>query len=292
LLLNRTVALIAAGYHAQVLINPGSSLLFLLEAGTHRRQILKHLGGNDWKAGNTPYSTSQLLTLLHAEPERISPNALLRPLFQDTILPTAAYIGGPAEVAYFAQSEVLYRAIPIHGQTRLTPILPRFTATLIEPAIAKAMAKDEVTLPDVFAAITPEALALRLGARAMPIEGKRRIASAGNALDAELSALTGYLATIDASLGRSALISASKMRYQMNRLRRMVATFEVQKDASLRKHADAIARHLYPHGHPQERLIAGVWFLAQSGGEFGEPLIDLLVHHAGEMCLGHAVISI
>jgi uncharacterized protein YllA (UPF0747 family) len=132
------------------------------------------------------------------------------------------------------------------------------------------------------------ALALRLGARAMPIEGKRRIAAAGNALDAELSALTSYLAEVDASLGRSANVSASKMRYQMNRLRRMAATFEVQKEASLRKHAAAMMLHLFPDGHPQERVLGGIWFLAQAGDE----LIDRLVLGAGEMCLGHSVVRI
>ena len=51
----------------------------------------------------------------------------------------------------------------------------------------------------------------------MPIEGKRKLALVGNAMDAELTALTHYLSSMDESLGRSATVSASKMRYQMNR---------------------------------------------------------------------------
>ena len=80
---------------------------------------------------------------MHA-PERLSPNALLRAVFQDTILPTTAYIGGPAEVAYFAQSAVIYQRI----LGRITPILPRLSATLIEPAIGAVMAQHEVSLTD------------------------------------------------------------------------------------------------------------------------------------------------
>jgi uncharacterized protein YllA (UPF0747 family) len=57
------------------------------------------------------YSTDELLGILASEPERVSPSALLRPVFQDQILPTSAYIGGPAEIAYFAQSAVLYERI-------------------------------------------------------------------------------------------------------------------------------------------------------------------------------------
>jgi uncharacterized protein YllA (UPF0747 family) len=248
--------------------------------------LLRHASGQ-WKAGSRVLSESELFGILEEAPERVSPNALLRPVFQDAILPTAAYVGGPAEVAYFAQSAVLYERL----LGRLTPVLPRFSATLIEPAIATVMAKDEVTLKDVFEAKTVETLTQRLGARAMPIEGKRKLAAVGNAMDAELGALTGYLESLDASLGRSAQVSASKMRYQMNRLRRMAATFETQKNASLAKHAQAMMHHLFPEGHPQDRVIGGVWFLAQFG-EGWDGLIDRLVAEAGSMCLGHAVIRI
>jgi bacillithiol biosynthesis cysteine-adding enzyme BshC len=283
-LLERTKELEAAGYHAQVLVKPGASLLFLVDAETGERQALRRLADGTWKAGARSYAEAELLEVLEAEPERVSPNALLRPVFQDTILPAAAYVGGPAEIAYFAQSAVLYEGI----LGRLTPVLPRFSATLIEPAIAAVMAKDEVSLKDVFETRTAEALTQRLGARAMPIEGKRRLAAVGNAMDAELQALTGYLESVDESLGRSAQVSASKMRYQMNRLRRMAATFEVQKEASLEKHARAMMNHLFPDGHPQERVIGGVWFVAQAG----EGLIDRLVDEAGKMCLGHGVVRI
>jgi bacillithiol biosynthesis cysteine-adding enzyme BshC len=285
-LLERTSALEGNGYHAQVLVKAGHSLLFLVDAETGERLALRRTG-EVWKAGAKSYSTLELLGILESHPERLSPNALLRPVFQDAILPTAAYIGGPAEIAYFAQSAVLYERIV----GRLTPVLPRFSATLIEPAIGAVMARDEVSLEDVFSAKTVDELTLRLGARAMPIEGKRKLAAVGNAMDAELGALTGYLATLDQSLGRSALVSASKMRYQMNRLRRMAATFETQKEASLRKHAEAMVLHLFPDEHPQERVIAGVWFLAQAGDGLGE-FVARLVSEAGEMCLGHSVVRL
>jgi bacillithiol biosynthesis cysteine-adding enzyme BshC len=283
-LLERTRELEQAGYHAQVLVVPGHSLLFLLHAETGARQPLRRTPEGTWKAGGRGYTTAELLEILDSTPQRLSPNALLRPVFQDTILPVAAYIGGPAEIAYFAQSEVLYRAI----LDRLTPILPRLSATLLEPAIAAMMDRHEVQLADLFAAKTAEALAQRLGARAMPIEGKRRLAAAGNALDAELTALTEYLGALDPSLGRSATISGNKMRYQMNRLRRMAATFEIQKDASLRKHANSLMLQLFPGGHPQERVIGGAWFLARSGTS----LIDRLVEEAANMCVGHTIIRL
>jgi bacillithiol biosynthesis cysteine-adding enzyme BshC len=281
-LLARTAELEDAGYHAQVLVKSNASLLFLIDDATGERLALRRLADGAWKAGSRSCSTAELLAILEAAPERISPNALLRPVFQDTILPTTAYIGGPAEVAYFAQSAVLYERI----LGAITPVLPRLTATLVEPAIGELMRQHEVSLPDVLT--TPEALAQRLGARAMPIEAKRKIAAVGNAMDAELTVLTEYLSAMDASLGRAAGVSASKMRYQMNRLRRMAATFELQKEASLRKHADALTLNLFPNAHPQERLLGGVWFLARNG----EGLIDKLVDEAKSLCPGHVVVRL
>lgn len=283
-LLARSKELEAAGYHAQVLVKQGASLLFLLDEQTGARQLLRHTSEGAWKAGNGSFTQAELLGILKSTPERISPNALLRPVFQDAILPTAAYIGGPAEIAYFAQSAILYEKILGH----VTPILPRFSATLIEPAVGAVMARDEVSLKDVFEAKSVEALTQRLGARAMPIAGKRRLAAVGNAMENELGALTSYLESMDESLGRSAQVSASKMRYQMNRLRRMAATFETQKEASLERHAKALITHLFPGGHPQERVVGGVWFLAQGG----EELIGRLVEEAGRTCLGHSVVRI
>jgi len=138
----------------------------------------------------------------------------------------------------------------------------------------------------VLEAKTIEDLALSLGARAMPIEGKRKIAAVGNAMDAELTALTEYMTAMSADLGRAAGVSASKMRYQLNRLRRMAANFELQKQASLNKHAAAIMLSLYPEGHLQERLLGGVWFLAR----YGDALPTLLVDHASQECPGHRVV--
>lgn len=277
----RSKDLVTDGYHAQVLVAPDASLLFLEDDATIERQALKRLPEGGWKAGRAMYSTADLLAILESTPERISPNALLRPIFQDTILPTAAYVGGPAEIAYFAQSAVLYEAI----LGRITPVLPRLSATLIEPSIAVIMDRHEVSLPD--AMTTGEALAQRLGARAMPIDGKRKLAAVGNAMDAELSALTEYMTAMDASLGRSAGVAGNKMRYQMNRLRRMAATFELEKEASLRKRANALTLHLFPGGHPQERILGGVWFLAQDEG-----LVARLVREAENLCPGHFAVRL
>jgi bacillithiol biosynthesis cysteine-adding enzyme BshC len=281
-LIARSEELVREGYHAQVMVAEGASLLFLVDEETGERVALRRPAEGQWKAGGHLYTSEDLIAILEKSPERLSPNALLRPVFQDTLLPTAAYVGGPAEIAYFAQSAVLYERI----LGRITPVLPRLSATLIEPAIAAVMNKDEVQLPD--AMTTADELAQRLGARAMPIPLKRKLAAVGNALETELEGLKEYLSGMDVSLGTAAASSGSKMLYQMNRLRRMAATYELQKEASLRKHAEAITLNVFPGGHPQERVLAGVWFLAR----YGDGLIERLVGVAGNQCPGHVVLKL
>lgn len=277
-LLERSQQLADDGYHAQVLVNEDASLLFLITEDGQRLPLRRKAG--EWKAGARTYSEDELLAILEAEPERLSPNALLRPLFQDVLLPTSAYIGGPAEIAYFAQCEVLYKRI----LGVMTPVLPRLSVTLIEPEIAAVMEQHELGLEDAMQSV--DDLAQKLAARAIPMEGKRRIAAAGNALNEELETLLTWMHRTDAGLGKSAEVAASKMRYQMNRLRRLAAHFQLEKETSLRKHAEAVVNHLCPHGTPQERLLNGVWFVAK----YGDGLAQLLVDNAEQECPGHRVL--
>lgn len=282
LLLERTRLLEERGYAAQVLVAEGGSLLFLIDDETGARQVLKRkddaAGQETWIAGRKQFSTAELLAILEAEPERLSPNALLRPVFQDSILPTAAYIGGPAEISYFAQSQVLYEAI----LGRTTPVLPRLSATLIEPAAAKILAQRKLSLQDVMAA-QPDELAQRLGAEILPEEGRQKLEAAGSALDSELKTVTEWMARLDAGLGKSAEVAAGKMRYQMDRLRRLASEYQLQKESSLRKHVDSLYLNLFPERHPQERVIGAVAFLARQG----EGLVSELVDLAGAECPGH-----
>ena len=290
-LVERNQALVAAGYHAQVAVPAQSSLLFLIDEKTGARTALKRTPPNShepsglWQAGRERYTTADLIGILEAAPERISPSALLRPLFQDHLLGTSLTIGGPAEIAYFAQSEVVYRRIAVRPGGRLTPSEPRFSATLIEPEIAELLRQHGLTLDRVFAE-TADSLTQLLAARVMPIEGKRKLAAAGNALDAELTPLLEWMRSLDAGLGRSAETAASKMRYQMNRLRRLAANFQIQKEESIRRHAEAISRALYPGGVLQERLHGAAYYF----GRYGFDLAEQLTTQASDNCAGHTSI--
>ena len=289
-LLDRNRELAAVGYHAQVAVGPQSSLLFLIDERTGARLALKRIAPSAqepaglWLAERQSFSTADLLGILDAEPERISPSALLRPVFQDFLLSTSAVVGGPAEIAYFAQSAVLYEEI----LGRVTPALPRFSATLIEPAIGELLRRHELTLERVFQE-TPASLAQLLAARSMPIEGKRKLAAAGTALDAELTTLLEWMGRLDAGLGRSAETAAGKMRYQMIRLRTLAANFQLQREASLGRHAEAICQALYPGGALQERLHGAAYYFARYGFDLAEELTAQAAV-AAATCPGHTAL--
>ena len=272
-LIDRNRELEAAGYHAQVAVGPQSSLLFLIDERTGARVALKRLAPSAeepdglWQAGRQSFSTADLLGILDAEPERISPSALLRPVFQDFLLSTSAIVGGPAEIAYFAQSAVLYERI----LGRVTPVLPRFSATLIEPKTGEVLRQHDLTLEQVFSETTAS-LAQLLAVRSMPVEGKQKLAGAGTALEAELAALLEWMLSLDAGLGQSAESAASKIRYQMSRLRRMAADFQLQREASLTRQAEAVSQALYPGGALQERVHGAAYYFARYGFGLAEEL--------------------
>jgi uncharacterized protein YllA (UPF0747 family) len=233
--------------------------------------------------GRQSFSTAELVGILEAEPERISPSALLRPVFQDFLLSTSVTIGGPAEIAYFAQSGVLFERI----LGRLTPVQPRFSATLVELAIGELLRKHELTLERVFAECGAEGaaqLAQLLAARSMPVEGKRKLAAAGTALDEELTVLLNWMGSLDEGLGKSAETAAGKIRYQMNRLRTLAANFQLQREASLGRHAEALCQALYPSGALQERVHGAAYYFAKYGFELAE---ELSGQAAAATCPGH-----
>jgi bacillithiol biosynthesis cysteine-adding enzyme BshC len=284
-LVERNKELEAAGYHAQVAVGAQSSLLFLFDEKTGARVALKRLIPSAqepdglWQAGRQSFSTADLAGILDAEPERISPSALLRPVFQDFLLSSSAIVGGPAEIAYFAQSAVLYERI----LGRVTPALPRFSATLVEPKIGELLKKHGLTLERVFGE-NSASLAQLLAAGTMPEEGKRRLAASGTALEAELTALLEWMGSMDAGLGRSAETAASKMRYQMNRLRRLAANFQLQREEALLRQAEAVSQALYPGGALQERVHGAAYYFARYG--FG--LAEELTAQAANCRTGHA----
>jgi len=282
-LLARGKELESAGYHQQVKVTPSSTLLFSIRNGVRTPIHRKINGGpSGFGVGELKRTQAEVLRQVDAEPENFSASALLRPVMQDVLLPTLAYIGGAAEVAYFAQSAVVYEKLV----GRVTPILPRFSATLVEAKAESLLERYHLSVPDLFE--RPERIRERLAAKVLPPEVAEDFAQANAGLDRSLHSISDALARLDPTLVESAQRAGRKMQYQLNRLRSRAARAELRRNEVLARHADLLSNALYPNKDLQEREVAGIYFASRYGAELLQELYETI--HTD--CLDHQLITL
>jgi len=283
-LLARGKALEAAGYHQQVKVTPSSTLLFTLKDAA-RLPIHRRTNGDDtveFLINDGRLTKEELQQQIAAAPQQFSPNVLLRPVVQDYLLPTLAYTGGAAEVAYFAQAGVVYQALLDH----VTPIVPRFSATIVEPKPKALLERYQLALPEVFQG--PEPLREKLAEKILPPELQKAFASAGVNLQQAMATVREALAGLDKTLVDAADNASSKMQHQLESLRARAARAELRQSEIASRHAQQLSNALFPNKTLQEREIAGVYFLSRQGLEFLSTLHSFL--HID--CYDHQVITL
>jgi bacillithiol biosynthesis cysteine-adding enzyme BshC len=266
-LLARGEALEKAGYSQQVKVTASSVLLFAMREGA-RTPIYRREGSNkasEFAIGSEPgaekLSSAELLDRIDSGPEHFSPNVLLRPVVQDYLLPTLAYTGGAAEAAYFAQAGAVYDAI----LGRVTPIVPRFSATLVEPKVQRWLNQYGIAVRNAFDG--PEVLRQTLASRTLPADLQAAFERANQSVEESFSALKEALAKLDPTLVEASQTGASKVHYQLDRLRERAMAAELRRSEVVRRHAEALSQMLYPENALQERGVAGIYFVARHGTE-------------------------
>jgi bacillithiol biosynthesis cysteine-adding enzyme BshC len=263
--LQQGAALEKAGYHQQVKVTESSVLLFTTRNGArvpiHRRE---HEGAEEFvvDGASAELSQAQLISQIEAHPEQFSPNVLLRPVVQDYLLPTLAYAGGAAEAAYFAQASAVYKSL----SGRVTPIVPRFSATVVEPKVQRLLEKHALAVTDVFAG--PEELRREIASHSLPADLQAAFDAARQSFDANFGAVKDKLEKLDRTLVDAAETSRSKMQHQLEKLYAQAARAEALKGELVTRHAAHLSQSLYPHKGLQERAIGGIYFLARYGQEF------------------------
>jgi bacillithiol biosynthesis cysteine-adding enzyme BshC len=283
-LLARGRALEAADYHQQVKVTPSSTLLFTLRNGA-RVPVQRRVTGQgtaEFVIEEEQVAEAELLKRVASSPQDFSANVLLRPVIQDYLLPTLAYTGGSAEVAYFAQVGVVYQAL----LGRVTPIVPRLSATIVEPKLKGLLERYGLSLPDLFQG--PERLRELMASRTLPKELQSAFDQAEVSLEKSLAAIRDGLARLDSTLVDSATNAASKMQHQLTQLRARAARAELRQTEIVGRHAEVLCNLLYPDKTLQEREIAGGFFVARHGAELLRCVYDTI--HID--CLDHQVISL
>jgi bacillithiol biosynthesis cysteine-adding enzyme BshC len=282
-LLERGKQLEAADYHQQVKVTESSVLLFTSVKGA-RVPLQRRGSGSNAEFlvdDHEKLSCSELISRIDSNPELFSPNVLLRPVVEDYLLPTLAYTGGAAETAYFAQAGVVYEML----SGRITPILPRFSATVVEPKMQRLLEKHNIAITDVFEG--PEALRREIAAHSLPEELQSAFEKSKHAFDSSFSMLKEKLEKLDRTLVDAAETSRSKMQHQLEKLHAQAARAEAQKGELISRHAALLSSTLYPNKGLQERGIGGIYFLAQCGRSF----LDQLYQSVHSDCHDHQIVE-
>ncbi|MCY4189103.1 MAG: bacillithiol biosynthesis BshC, partial [Bryobacterales bacterium] len=236
-----------------------TSLLMLFERA--RRIALKRKNGS-FLSGSRAYSSEDLVSRLEHSPLDISPSALLRPVMQDFLLPTAALIAGPSEAAYLAQSSVLYEKL----LERMPAVLPRATFTVLDGASAKLLRKYGLTAPQCLVprrefeglianSLVPPSLGRKLAAGRAEIEGR-------------LLAIESDLRAFDPTLAASFGLSRRKIEYQLDKSEGKVARESLRRGPRAQRHAAKLADWVYPRENMQERVYCALSLVAMFGTRF------------------------
>ncbi|MFN0171156.1 MAG: bacillithiol biosynthesis cysteine-adding enzyme BshC [Bryobacteraceae bacterium] len=272
-LLARNRRLAGLGYHAQVHVEEHTSLVFLLEGG--KRVALKRKD-DDYFAAARKLTRDDLLS------SDLSPNALLRPVVQDAILPTAAYIGGPAELAYLAQAEVLYREL----LGRMPVVLPRASFSLTDFRANKLLNRYDLELTDLFHGIDP--LRERIARKLVPPELSDSLQQAHHGTMSSIDQLAARLDGFDPSLGAALVKNRQKIQHQLGKIEGKIRREALKRDGRAASDAEWLYNLLFPHKHLQERIYSILPFIARHGPD----LIDRIYDQVELGCPDHRVLEI
>lgn len=273
-LLERNKELEKAGYHAQVHVEDKTSLFFLLENG-QRLALRRENSGYVHQARH--FSAAELKD----RAEQISPNAILRPVIQDFMLPTMAYVGGPAELAYLAQSQVIYQRL----LGRQPVAVHRSGFTVLDAHSRKLMNRYGLHLGDFFHG--EEALRERIARTLVPPELDGVVKDARNTTAQAMARLKSELARFDSTLAKALNRSARKIEYQVEKIARKTARQALLRDERAARDARSLNGLIFPHRHLQERFYSILPLLAQHG----RGLVDDIYEHVQLECPDHQLLT-
>jgi uncharacterized protein YllA (UPF0747 family) len=240
------------------------------------RLTLDQRDGKFLVSGTEEISSSDLHTLIADRPRDLSANVLLRPLVQDSLLPTLAYVAGPSELAYLGQARSLYQAF---GRPQPVVFL-RAAFTLVDSRTDRLMEKYKLELGDVWQG--EETLGQKVAAAGFAEGWSEHFDQSERELDQLLTRLQGDIEKLDATLLDTLQHTKEKMKYQMERLRGKLTRAALGRSDLLVRHVRALSRFLLPHKDLQERRVGGVYFLGRGGYELLEHLLGQVQVHCSD----------
>jgi bacillithiol biosynthesis cysteine-adding enzyme BshC len=253
--------LVELGYHAQVMPQEGPALFHL----DGRRHAIRR-DGNAYAVGNDRHEADALQRSASTDPAAFSPNVLLRPIVQDTLFPTVCYVAGPNELGYQAQ----LRAVFEHFGLPMPLYYPRASATILDSAAARFLSRYE--LPLELLQPQDDGALNRLLESQLPPSVEEALQDALQAVDERMSTLASAVPALDPTLEGAVRSTLGKMQHDLKALHSKIIHAAKRRDETLRRQFDRARAQAFPGGHPQERSIGFVSFLAR----YGPSLVDRL----------------
>jgi bacillithiol biosynthesis cysteine-adding enzyme BshC len=257
-LLHRGKELEGARYDVQVKVTARSTLLFTIRDGARQPVAASNA---HFKSGDATWTREEALRLADSSPETFSANALFRPVVQDYLLPTAAYLGGPAEIAYFAQSSVIYE----HLLGRMPVVLPRAGFTILDAKAEKLLQKYGLCIENLWAG--PQELRRKMESDSVPPELSQNFDRDKAQVESTLAELGAQIEKLDPTLAGAVTTARNKIGFQLEKLRRKTGRALDQKSGRLAEHEQFLESLLYPNKSLQSRELCFLPFLARWGME-------------------------
>lgn len=280
-LVARSAELEQAGYHAQVHVSEDMTPLFIMNDG--RRLAMTQSEGRFYvKGADRSFDKEELVELARRCPNCFSPNVTLRPVVQDFLLPTAAYIGGPAELAYFAQIRAVYETL---GR-ELPCVLPRASFTIIEGRHQKTLKKHHLELKDFFEGLHPAIT--KVVEQSLDRETANAFTETERTLGEQLDNLESNLRRADPTLSSSIKRARAKILYQIEHLRTQFIHASARREETVFRQVERAYTTLMPDKNLQERELNVYYFLAR----YGPSLIDELYRAAEVGYSNHKLVYI
>ena len=266
-------------YHVQV--KPRVVNLFYIDDGI-RRGIEPVSVGFSLRGTKRKLMPEQIRTLLETNTASFSPNVVLRPVCQDYILPTAAYVAGPGEIAYFAQLKGVYQ----HFGIDMPPLFPRASATILEHRVLKVMEKYGLAFPDAFSdseSVMKKALTAA-SPENIPEEFEKATASVKDAIQR----LEPLVMRVDPTLKGTMDQTISRMLLHIEHFEEKTTTAYRRKNELVVQQTKKFQQSLFPNRDLQERVLNFSYFY----NKYGEEFVDFLFRELPPYSKSHLVLTV
>jgi len=262
-------------YHAQIKAK-ALNLFMFYKGGRH---LIEPSDSGDYFLKNLRqrYTKEELLSIADTTPELLSPNVVTRPLCQDTLFPTVAYVAGPGEIAYYAQLKPVYKYFNI----TMPIIYPRASVTLIEEKVQKVLEKYSLELDDLFGEVEP--VLTRVSEQVSEVKVDTLFEMLDVKVKEALNEARFGIQQIDPTLNGVVDGTLGKFQQQLEVLKQKTQKAQQQKEEISLKQIRKASSNIFPNGNFQEREFSVVQYLNKYGPDFvkwvaNELVIDKFQH--------------